>query len=143
MGNCCRRKTELPRLSVGESDTSPEDERKRLKYPNKNEREKQRVKAVAAAYEQLRTALGAGNENGRRATKVETLQAAVQFIQDLKEELAGLQLLRNESSDRVYPTEPLPTRQANLVRICARRCMLPRLLPFCNYEAFPLASSLF
>ena len=84
---------------------------------------------VATAYKQLRTALGAGDENRRRTTKVETLQTAVQFIQDLNEELAGLQLLRNKSSDGVYPTEPLPTVQANLVRICARRCMLPRLLP--------------
>ena len=146
MENCSSKKTELPRLrlnSVGESDTSnsPGDERKKgrkrriqakPKNPQKNAREKRRVEAVATAYKQLRAALGAGDESRRRTTKVETLQAAVKFIHDLTKELAGLQLLRNEPSDGVYPVaiEPSPTVQANLVRICARRCMLPRLLPF-------------
>ena len=143
MENRSSKKTKFPsrlRLnSVGESsDTSnsPEVERKKErkrrlqtnykpKNPQKNAREKKRVEAVATAYKQLRTALGAGDENRRRSTKVETLQAAVKFIHDLTEELAGLQLLQNEPSDGVYPvaTEPSPTVQANLVRICARRCM--------------------
>ena len=115
--------------SVGESsDTSnsPEDERKgrkrrihKPKNPQKNAREKKRVEAVATAYKQLRAALGAGDESRRRTTKVETLQAAVRFIHDLTEELAGL---RDEPNDGVA-TELLPTVQANLVRICARRCM--------------------
>ena len=142
MENSSSKKTESPprlRLnSAGESSdasNSPEDERKKgrkrriqttkPKNPQKNAREKKRVEAVATAYKQLRTALGAGDENRRRTTKVETLQAAVKFIHDLTEELAGLQLLRNEPSDGVYPvaTEPSPTVQANIVRICARRCM--------------------
>ena len=134
--SCSSKKTESPRLrlnSVGESDTSnsPEDERGRkrrvrtqAKNPQRNAREKKRVEAVATAYRELRTALGAGDESRRRTTKVDTLQVAVQFIHDLTKELAGVQLPKNEPSDGMYPvaTEPSPTVQANLVRICARRC---------------------
>ena len=136
-----------PRLrlnSVGESDTSnsPEDERKKgrkrrvrtqeakPKNPQKNAREKKRVEAVATAYKELRTALGAGDESRRRTTKVDTLQVAIKFIHDLTKELAGVQLPSNEPSDGMYPvaTEPSHAVQANLVRICPCCCMLPRFL---------------
>ena len=132
-----------PRLrlnSVGESDTSnsPEDERKKgrkrrvrtqeakPKNPQKNAREKKRVEAVATAYKELRTALGAGDESRRRTTKVDTLQVAIKFIQDLTKELAGSQ----HPSNGMYPvaTEPSHAVQANLVRICPCCCMLPRFL---------------
>ena len=129
--------------SVGESDTSnsPEDERKKgrkrrvrtqgkPKNPQKNAREKKRVEAVATAYRELRTALGAGDESRRRTTKVDTLQVAIQFIHDLTKELAGVQLPSNEPSDGIFPlaTEPSHAVQANLVRICPCCCMLPRFL---------------
>ena len=157
MKNRSSKKTEPPRPrvnSVGKSsDTSNslEDERKKgrktLKNPGHSAREKKRTKEIATAFKQLQTALGADDKSRKQMTHLETLQAAVQFIYDLKEELVGLQLLRNEPSDGVYPvaTEPLPTVQEseeNLVRICARRCcMLAKLLPFYyNYESFPLAS---
>ena len=55
------------------------------KIAQKNAREKKRVEAVATTYKQLRTPLGAGDENRRRTIKLETLQVAVQFIHDLKE----------------------------------------------------------
>ena len=137
------RKDTSPLNSVGESDTSnsPEDERKKgrkrrvrtqakPKNPQKNAREKKRVEAVATAYKELRTALGAGDESRKRTTKVETLQVAIKFIHDLKKELAGVQLPSNEPSDGIFPlaTEPSHAVQANLVRICPCCCMLPRFL---------------
>ena len=69
------------------------------KTAQKNAREKKRVEVVATTYKQLWAALVAGDENGRRTMKFETLQVAVQFIHDLKE-LVGLQLLRNEPSEK-------------------------------------------
>ena len=106
--------------SVGESDTSnsPGDEKKK----RKRERERKRSKETATTFRALRTVLGAYGKN--KKTQLETLRATVQFIHDMKEELARLQLRRNEPSDGMYPVaiEPSPTVQANLVRICARRC---------------------
>ena len=73
------------------------------KVAQKNVREKKRVEAVATAYKQLWAALGAGDENRRRTMKFETLQVAIQFTHDLKE-LVGLQLLRNEPSEKKKET---------------------------------------
>ena len=100
----------------------------RMKIPLKNARERERVEAVANVYKELRTALGADD---KRTTSLEVLKAAFQFIHDLKEELARPRLPRNEPSDGMdaVATEPSSHAvQANLVRICAPRCMLPRLL---------------
>ena len=96
----------------------PGDEKKE----RKRERERKRSKERATTFRALRTALGAYGKN--KKTQLELLRAAVQFIHDMKEKLARLQLRRNEPSDGMYPVaiEPSPTVQANLVRICARRC---------------------
>ena len=65
------------------------------KAAQENVREKKRVEAVATTYKQLTAALVAGDENRRTMT----LQVAIKFIHDLKE-LAGLQLLKNEPSEK-------------------------------------------
>ena len=84
-----RRMGRRNRTSAEREATADDDQRVR------NARERKRVKNVNQEFQQLRSALGR-DETDRRLTKLKTLEAAIQYIHELIDEL---NLLRAETGE--------------------------------------------
>ena len=69
----------------------------------RNEQERERVNATNSAFDDLRKVVPFGEWNGKKKSKVQTIEAAMQHIQNLMNILESQRLALNETSYQICP----------------------------------------